>query len=70
MSASAPTSRFPNCGRWISCAGAHVPCGPRPTTLEPSAIIADITFAIFFMPPFMLLVCRSVEIESGRKPAR
>ncbi len=35
----------------------------------PAARNLLIVSIIVFMPPFMLLVCRSVEIESGTKPA-
>ena len=43
----------------------------RATTSSSDIPIArnlSITFSMSFIPAFMLLMCRSVEIESGRKP--
>ena len=54
----------PSIGRFISQDPLGYASG------DPNPRMADITLAMFFMPPFMLFVCRSVEMESGAKPAR
>ena len=53
----------------ISRAGFQVERATTSSSDRPSARNLLITFSMSFMPAFMLPMCRSVEIESGRKPS-
>ena len=68
-SASAPTSRLPSSVRLISLAGFQVDMAITSSSGIAHVQNLDMTFAMSFMPAFMLPVCRSVEIESGGSPA-
>ena len=69
MSAGAPTVRWPISSSWICFAGFHVDRTMTSSSDMPIARNLPMTLSMSFIPAFMLLVWRSVEMESGTKPA-
>ena len=67
-SATAPMLRCPSSVRLICFAGSQVDLRTTSLSGRPSARNFDMTLVMFFMPPFMLRKCRSVEMESAMKP--
>ena len=69
-SAEAPTDECPNSSWPITRAGFHVERRITSSNGSPMARNLDMTLSMSFMPPFMLPMCRSVEMASGRNPSR
>ena len=69
MSAMAPAPRWPSASCLISRAGCQVLIAITFGSGMPIARHLSMTLSMSFMPAFMLLMCKSVEIESGMKPA-
>src|SRR6266478_3811901 len=66
MSASFPTDRVPNSGRWISCAGLTV--DRRTISCRGTPIARNLDITLVMLRTVKFPVCRSVDIESGINP--